>query len=368
MSRDSRCVALVTGANLGSGWPGGTRSYVLGLARFLVRDGLRVVLVSNGHVEDAPSECEIRAVREVHQPSSVRFQRDLRGWATSENIRGIDLFHFQRADDLAALGRKAGFPVAVCTLHGDATRGIRRRYGVPFAWAYARREARVLPLFRAIIVVDPRTAQVYQGRFPSLSDRIVVIPNAIDDAWFAAAAPSDGPSSREGPALLLFAGRLSIEKRVDRIIQAIRNSPDLKDATLLIAGSGREEARLRALADGCTVQFLGNVAPSELLALYRRADALVLASEFEGCPTVVIEALAAGCPVVALAGSGVEPLFESGDSLLAQDERDLPRALRSAIRVRRQGPPVRRPWTHAWSSVGPQILEQYRRVWRQGTE
>jgi len=101
---------------------------------------------------------------------------------------------------------------------------------------------------------------------------------------------------RQGPGkYFLFLGRLSREKGVDTILHAWTQIR----AKLLIVGDGPEAARLRSSAPG-NVEFRGTVSPDEVLALLRHARALVVPSTWhEGAGRVVLEAYAAGVPVLA---------------------------------------------------------------------
>ncbi len=72
---------------------------------------------------------------------------------------------------------------------------------------------------------------------------------------------------------------------------------------LLVVGTGPEEAKLKALAKR-NIRFLGKVTDAELAELYRKCRALVFAAE-EDFGMVVVEAQAAGRPVIALGSGGV---------------------------------------------------------------
>lgn len=352
-------VVLVTGADLRPGVPGGTRSYVLGLARFLDGHGIPVDLVSNGATAETVGGCDLRPLRAVFTPSSLRFQRHLRRWARREAFAGVDIMHFHRPDDLAAFRRDARIPPAVCTLHGDPHRGVRRRRGFLAGFAYDRLEARAFARFAAVIAVDSATARAYAERYPAVAGRIHVIPNAIDDAWLEVPRRRGGePSVR--PPVFLYAGRLSPEKRVDRIIRAVAVAKGLSGASLLIAGSGPEEPRLRSLANGSSVRFLGNLRREDLARLYETVDGLVLASDYEGLPSVALEALSFGCPVVAIRGCGVDDLVREGGGVIADGVGGLPEALLLAHRLHTGGSRIRLPEAYTWAQIGPRILQVYR--------
>ena len=113
---------------------------------------------------------------------------------------------------------------------------------------------------------------------------------------------------REGPGgPLLYLGRLSVEKGVDTVLRAL--PPGME---LLVAGEGPERAQLERLApEGVT--FLGEVEPARVPDLLRRARALVVPSRcYEGQPRAVLEAFAAGVPVVASRIGGLPELVVDG--------------------------------------------------------
>lgn len=100
--------------------------------------------------------------------------------------------------------------------------------------------------------------------------------------------------------VLVSVGHATPRKGHHLAIEALR---ELRQATLLIAGDGWYEGRLRRLAEELgvadRVRFLGHVDQEELKELYGAADALVLASSREGMANVLLEAMACGTPVIA---------------------------------------------------------------------
>lgn len=130
------------------------------------------------------------------------------------------------------------------------------------------------------------------------ADRITVKPNF---AW-------DGPRRRESAGYFLFLGRLSEEKGPRVLVEACR----LYRAPVLIAGDGPERAGLeRDAPDGVT--FLGAVPPERARELLAGARALLVPSLcYEGAPRTVIEAFAAGVPVVASDIGGLPDMVADG--------------------------------------------------------
>jgi glycosyltransferase involved in cell wall biosynthesis len=114
---------------------------------------------------------------------------------------------------------------------------------------------------------------------------------------------------REGPGqYFLFLGRLSPEKGVGTLLDAWTQIR----AKLLIVGDGPEAERLRAIGPS-NVEFRGTVEPDEVQALLRHARALVVPSTWhEGAGRVVIEAYAAGVPVLASRVGALPETVEDG--------------------------------------------------------
>lgn len=146
-------------------------------------------------------------------------------------------------------------------------------------------------------LVVPGSAAESYVRTVDPDARVVVAPNAVDGPLFASRlADRDALRARHGldRCCVLYVGRLAREKGVDVLLHA---TADL-DATVVLAGAGPEEERLRALAPRGT-RFLGHVDRDELPALYAAADVLVLPSLSEPWGMPLNEGAAAGLPLVA---------------------------------------------------------------------
>jgi len=136
-------------------------------------------------------------------------------------------------------------------------------------------------------------------------------PDALDDRTF------DATSLR-----LLFVGRFAIEKGVRDLAEAMTLA-----FLLTIVGSGSLETELRARLDAT---FLGAVPRVHLGALYRDADVVVVPSLSEPFGLVIVEALAAGTPVIATDVGDIAQIVRHGENGLLVPPRD-PAALASAI-------------------------------------
>lgn len=147
-----------------------------------------------------------------------------------------------------------------------------------------------------------------------------VLPNFVPDANFAARS-----SAGEGRHALV-AGRLVEEKGYDTAVLAARAA----GVPLVVAGTGPDEQRLRQLAAGGPVRFAGWLPRPALAELIRDAAVVLAPSRWEEvCPYAVLDALAAGVPVLASNIGGLPELVGSAATLDAGDTQAWGAAVRS---------------------------------------
>jgi glycosyltransferase involved in cell wall biosynthesis len=145
--------------------------------------------------------------------------------------------------------------------------------------------------------------------------RFEVVPNVVDTAVFRPGPRAVGGNT---PPLLLLVGGLTPVKGIPHAIRAV-GALD-RPVELEIVGDGpcrREyEALTRTLGLSDRVRFSGAQSREQVASLMRAADLYVLSSEWENLPTVVLEALSSGLPVVAADVGGVSEAVSPGDGLL----------------------------------------------------
>jgi glycosyltransferase involved in cell wall biosynthesis len=137
-------------------------------------------------------------------------------------------------------------------------------------------------------------------------ERITVKPNSVPDPGVVPARSSDG---------FLFAGRLSPEKGADLLIEAWKRHSDGSLGTLRIAGDGPSRPAMEAAVAGRTdVIFLGLLDNAATQGAMREAAVVVAPSTWNDVlPTVIIEALANGRPVLGTAVGGIPYLIGTGE-------------------------------------------------------
>lgn len=275
--------------------------------------------------------------------------------------------HFAYPDGFAAvlLGRLFRRPVSV-TLRGTiiplSSDPLRRAL---CDWTIQRAD-------RVIAVAQNLAERARQGGVPD--DRLAVIENGVDierfrpeprdTARLALGLPTEG-------RLIVSVGHLSRRKGFHRVLQILpsilRNAPDVRLA--IVGGPGAEPnngPELRELACELGIAdrviFAGAEPPDKVALWLNAGDGLVLASEFEGCPNVVLEALACGRPVVATKVGHVERMVPAFAGLLVdlEDAAGLTQAVRDVLsrdwdpeRIRAYIAP------HTWSAVAARVLSQW---------
>jgi glycosyltransferase involved in cell wall biosynthesis len=152
-----------------------------------------------------------------------------------------------------------------------------------------------------------------------------VAPMGIDVARFSV-SPDQRIQARRQLAIdgfaILFLGRLIHDKGCDLLLAAVPEG-----ATVLVAGDGPERQSLERR--GGRARFFGHVAAAQRQQLLAAADVMVIPSRVDGAPTVALEAMAAGLPIVATRAGGLPELLVDGKTALLCDATaaDILRAL-----------------------------------------
>ena len=204
--------------------------------------------------------------------------------------------------------------IAVHTTFSIAARGIamKRRRVQPMM---ARR---LYPLADGIVAVSHGVADDLARTIGLDRGRIDVVYNPVitPELYRQAAEPFSHPWFGDGAVpVVLGVGRLSAPKNFPLLIRAVANVRNRRPVRLLILGEGEDRSALEALVKdrGLTdcVALPGFV--DNPYVYMRRAQLLALSSNWEGLPTVLIEALACGCPVVSTdCPSGPSEILDAG--------------------------------------------------------
>ena len=319
MDRPLKVAHVVLSMNVG-----GLERVVLDLAGEGLRVGQEVTIVcieTAGALAGAAESLGATVVSAGKRPGvQWRLRRTLR-----EIIARLrpDILHTHQIGALFYAGpaaRKAGVRAIIHTEHGKhyASRWRTRVLG--------RMAARSTQRFCCVstdVAHEVRRYRIASG------SKVTVVPNGIDTARFS--APPDSRLRRslripEGAPVVGTIGRLSDVRRQDVLLKAFATlRRTVQNAHLLLVGDGPLRGDLERLArdlgiDG-SVHFAGyQPQPERFLPLM---DVFALTSRSEGMPLAVLEAWAAGVPVVASAVGGLPELIEQGRTgLLFASGRD----------------------------------------------
>jgi glycosyltransferase involved in cell wall biosynthesis len=169
--------------------------------------------------------------------------------------------------------------------HHDATR-VRRRTPI------------LLDLGLATMVITPSETVRRQAieRFRLLPDRVVAVPEAAAP-WLRPPMEAPTPDRRRRTPYFLFLGTIEPRKNLEVLLDAWREVRRLHSIDLVLAG--RRRADVPEIAEEPGLRLAGEVADTELAALYSGALALVYPSLYEGFGLPVLEAMQCGAAVIA---------------------------------------------------------------------
>ena len=187
-----------------------------------------------------------------------------------------------------------------------------------FIWRFYR---------RADCVIAPSLFAANLLRDAGLTRPITVLSNGVTESFFLAPTPVN----QMPPFHVVSVGRLAKEKRQAQLIQAVAASPFKNDIRLTMAGTGPQQESLVRLAAALGVDAeIGRVSDERLKTLYQTADVFVQTSAVELEGMSVLEAMAAGCPVLINQSttSAVPEFVTAPEATYAMnDEQDLRRKL-----------------------------------------
>lgn len=340
---------------------GGLFRHVRDLAAAQTARGHQVAVVCDSVTGDGLTAARIDALRSsarlgLHQLAMSREigWRDAVAFAHTRDLvldLGIGVIHGHGAKGGAyarlaanALRRQAEPPRCFYTPHGGSLhydpRSLKGRL-------YLGLERRLAPMTDGIIFESAYSARTFASKVGETSARSLVIHNGLLPSEFAPHAPS------ADAAELLFVGELRRLKGVDVLLAALAEVHRQRPARLNIVGDGPDAAafreQARALGLDPHVRFLGAKGPP----LFADGRCLIVPSRAESLPYVVLEAAAAGVPLIASDVGGIPEIVEDSDvalvppgdvdalarailNVLADPDAALARARRLAASVKRR--------------------------------
>ncbi len=126
---------------------------------------------------------------------------------------------------------------------------------------------------------------------------------------------------KDSDSLLIYVGRLSAEKQIERIKPVLDQIPD---ACLALVGDGPYRSQLEKIFENTNTNFIGYLAGEELASAYASGDIFLFPSSTETLGLVLLEAMAAGCPVIGANKGGIPDIInnEVNGCLYDPDQED----------------------------------------------
>ncbi len=209
--------------------------------------------------------------------------------------------------------------------------GIRRRIHGEHGWdindpdgsvkKYQRLRRLVGNFIHLFVALSKEQERYLLERVGIKRDKVTRICNGVDLSRFSNVKQKSNQEINEDKLVIGCVGRLAPIKGHSVLLRAFKNllqnvSPQIDNLELQIAGEGDELSRLSALAEqldiGDKVKFLGN--QSDIPAVLAGFDLFVLPSHAEGISNTILEAMAAGLPVVATRVGGNADLIAEGET------------------------------------------------------
>jgi glycosyltransferase involved in cell wall biosynthesis len=251
----------------------------------------------------------------------------------------------------------AGCPMVITT-HGSFERSLNR--------SGLKAEEEICAAAHGLTHCSQAALEQFTLKHPNLRAKSEVIYNGVNVEDFAS------PDARDDQSVL-FVGRLHPQKGVDVLLSSWEQVTE-STAHLIIAGDGPDSEMLHKLADdkGLTrITWMGSLPYSDVIALMKRASVFVVPSRDEGFPMSVLEAMAAGCAIVATRVGGIPEQIDDGvHGLLTRSDAPEPFAAALARMLcehkyaRSLGDNARRRAEHEfdWSHITRQYLAVYSRA------
>jgi glycosyltransferase involved in cell wall biosynthesis len=223
----------------------------------------------------------------------------------------------------------------------------------------------------AVLVLSPEQAGFVVERYGVSPARVHVVPNGVGEAYLALGRrrAQRPPGRPPGPLRLLYFGRLSRQKNLPRLIDAMSLLP-AGQVELTVVGDGEDRRLVEQMVDDrrlSSVRVVGARRGTDLIETLAASDAFVLPSDKEGMPLVVLEAMAAGLPVIATDVPGTRELARGVAVLVRPDPRSLAGAVTELAEDPLGGQERARAGRavaagHSWTSVAGRVQSVYRQI------
>lgn len=298
--------------------PSGMNSYLQDLSSFLIKNGVKTTIIGYSHEEEGkiPENKKLNfiPVSEGKDISGYGFLLKLLRKAPSIKLPEDAIIFGQRPDQMIPFIFSRTRNPKVCMLHGPACDGFCFKKGRIVGFLYNCVEGFILKNIDHVVMVSDRVRKRYIERYPWIEAKSSVVSDGVDLSRFK---PMDKQDARkrqgladegENQKIIMFAGRFEKEKNPDLLLKTFKLIEEDcaknklgYNVRLIMVGNGKLKEKIMEKAAELKIKnilFTGSVRRDLMPEMLNCADVFVLTSFYEGGPTVVLEALACGVPVV----------------------------------------------------------------------
>lgn len=311
---------------------GGQETFVYNLSKHLINNGHEVHVITSNFPNTQKCE-EIDGItierfdilmKPLRNPISLDFLK------IQEKISEFDVVHLHNEHSFPAMitayfKSKNDFPL-ILTNHGQLEFGSTIKDTCVKAYSKLVSK-RILEQCNVVTVLSESQKKFLSSINQNIYNRIEIIPNAIDIEFLKKLDESKHVKT-ESEFKILYVGQLIKRKGLEWLIKSINavryEYPNIK---LILVGEGEDEAYFKKLVCELKlddfIEFKGKINDQKVLvSIYKIADIFVLPSLSEGLPTVLLEALFFGLPVIATDIPGIKDHFENYVSLIPPKDSD----------------------------------------------
>jgi glycosyltransferase involved in cell wall biosynthesis len=276
---------------------GGIAQHVQGLTKFLEKNSHEVKIISSENTFTIPIKGLKNLSFMISSFLKIKFKKHQ------------DIVHAHNIP--AALAMKNASGKKILSLHGVFSQQIDQLHGKITGNISKKYEQDALTWADAITVISKEALDYYT----SLGYKVFQVPNAIDITSLSQ------NEDRRYPKQVIFAGRLSIEKGINTLIEIGKKLPS--DIQLMILGTGSEEQKIKDLAKNQkNIHYLGYQNKENTISLIRGSDILIQPSLTEGISSTILESMACGTIVITSNVGGNTELIENGINGIIKDSND----------------------------------------------
>jgi len=309
--------------------PGGTETYIRNLIRNTIEFEIKVFLLCIGKEKREDYNGKLQII-----PVTRKAKNELIFTLKMLIKKGLGFFRFSNNTIIVANGEHYCLPFLIfgkkhkiiLIAHGATLPTLKIKKSGQYIWLYEHLvEKLVINKVDKIIAVNKDAKKYYQEKYELQPNKIIEIPIGVDISLFK---PLNRVEIREkygfrsDDRIIIYIGRFAKEKRIDILLKSFKDIEKQINSKLFLIGSGPEQKNLKSLAFKLKLKnviFHEPVKNEEIPKIINCADVLVLCSDFEEMPTIILEALACGVPVVSSNVGDVNKVVNDKTGYLLED-------------------------------------------------